>query len=83
MTTYTTRHAPATFIWKAAEALRAGADALHRSAQRLDAWLAARAKSSDDRDALRAMSERELRDIGLDPARVHGPAEPWLRDWAA
>jgi len=83
MTTYMTRHAAATFLWKAAAILRAGADALHGNAQRLDAWLAARAKASDDRDALCAMSERELRDIGIDSACVHGPAQPSLRDWAA
>lgn len=52
---------------------------LTRSAQRMDDWLAARAKARDDSLALEAMSDRELRDIGLDPGRVH-PA-PWTRDW--
>jgi hypothetical protein len=46
----------------------------------LDAWLAARAKSIADSEALAAMSERELRDIGLDPARIHGAAHGYPRD---
>ena len=82
MSTYIARHAAATLIWKTADTLHAGAEALHAYAQRLDAWLAERAKSADDRSALQAMSERELRDIGVDPARVRGP-EHCLRDWAA
>lgn len=52
---------------------------LIRTSRTLDAWLARRAKSRDDSAALDAMSERELRDIGLDPARAR-PAE-WTRDW--
>jgi uncharacterized protein YjiS (DUF1127 family) len=81
MTTYLARHAAANLLSHAGDTMRAGADALHALAKRLDDWLAARAKSIDDHNALGAMSERELRDIGIDPARVHG--QPWLRDWAA
>ena len=76
MTTYVARHSAAAFVIRAA-------DALYACAQRLDAWLAARAKSADDNIALLAMNERELRDIGIDPARVHGGTLPRLNDWPA
>lgn len=72
MHAYAMRHAPAAFIWKAGKWLQ-------HSARRMDAWLAARAKSREDSQSLDAMSDRELRDIGIDPARVH-PA-PWVTDW--
>lgn len=72
MHAYITRNVPAAFM-------SALCGWLARSAQRMDAWLVARAKARDDSLLLDAMSERELRDIGIDPARVH-PA-PWTRDW--
>ena len=65
MTSYIARHAPAAVVAIAGDALLA-------VARRLDAWLAARARAIDDSEALAAMSARELRDIGLDPARIHG-----------
>ncbi|MFO1303280.1 MAG: hypothetical protein U1F54_06080 [Burkholderiales bacterium] len=74
MSVTVTRHAPAAAIvaqlglW------------LVRSSRVLDAWLASRAKGRDDSLALEAMSERELRDIGIDPARIR-PAD-WSRDWS-
>ena len=40
-------------------------------AQRLDSWLAARKRVSQDLDALASMSDRELVDIGLDRASVN------------
>jgi uncharacterized protein YjiS (DUF1127 family) len=40
-------------------------------AQRIDAWLAARKRVSQDLDALAKMSDRELIDIGLDRASVN------------
>ncbi|MFO1311138.1 MAG: hypothetical protein U1F41_03635 [Burkholderiales bacterium] len=52
---------------------------LVRTSRTLDAWLASRAKARDDSLALESMSERELRDIGIDPGRIR-PAE-WTRDW--
>jgi uncharacterized protein YjiS (DUF1127 family) len=45
-------------------------NALHRIAQRVDSWLAARGRLEADRDALASMSDRELIDIGLDRASV-------------
>jgi uncharacterized protein YjiS (DUF1127 family) len=47
--------------------------------QRIEAWLAARAKSVQDASDLSTMSDRELRDIGIDPASV--PRTAWNRDW--
>ena len=67
------RHAPAVFLWKAGQWLQ-------RSARRMDAWLVARAKAREDTQSLEAMTDRELLDIGIDPARVH-PA-PWAKDWS-
>lgn len=73
MTSYVARHAPAA-------ALALAGRALLEVARRLDEWLAARAKSIEDSEALAAMSERELRDIGLDPAQIHGPGHEIMRD---
>lgn len=53
---------------------------LIRTSRSLDAWLARRAKSRDDSAALEAMSARELRDIGIDPGRIH--SVEWTRDWS-
>jgi uncharacterized protein YjiS (DUF1127 family) len=72
MHAYTLRHGPAALVWKAGHWLR-------RSARRMDAWLAARERARQDSQSLEAMTDRELRDIGIDPARVHSP--PWTRDW--
>ena len=65
-------HAPAAFVFRAGGWLQ-------RAARRLDTWLGARAKAREDAQALDAMTDRELRDIGIDPARVH-PVQ-WARDW--
>jgi len=72
MQAYARRHAPAALLWKAGTWL-------HLSARLLDGWLAARAKSLDDARALEAMSDRELRDIGLDPRRINNAQ--WVEDW--
>jgi len=69
---YITRNVPAAFMSSLSGWLA-------RSGQRMDAWLAARAKARDDSLLLEAMSDRELRDIGIDPGRVH--SAPWTRDW--
>ena len=66
------RYPPAVFVWKAGKWLQ-------RCARGMDAWLAARAKARDDALSLEAMSDRELLDIGIDPARIH--PVPWTRDW--
>jgi uncharacterized protein YjiS (DUF1127 family) len=68
---YALRYPSALVVWKAGQWLQ-------WAARRMDAWLAARAKARDDAQCLQAMSERELRDIGIDPARVRAP---WTGDW--
>ena len=56
--------------------LRAVARKVSLAAQKLDAWLEARRLAADARRDLSEMSDRELRDIGLDrgdiAAVVHG-----------
>jgi len=67
----------------AAASLASLAQALHRAAAALDAWLLARRKGTADDVALTAMSDRELRDIGLDPGYVKGSGQDdWVRDWS-
>ena len=78
----TVRHPAARALRHAAQALTAVASALLASSERLEAWLRARAKSDDDSLALGAMSERELRDIGIDPVRLGTMPDRWTRDGA-
>jgi uncharacterized protein YjiS (DUF1127 family) len=74
MEAYVARHGAALRLWKLAAALRA-------AALRFDAWIAACRQAAADHDALRMMSEHELRDIGIDPASVHGEvANRFARD---
>ena len=49
-------------------------DAIHALlaiARSIDAWLAARQRAAQDLDALASMSDRELRDIGMNRASTH------------
>jgi uncharacterized protein YjiS (DUF1127 family) len=83
MEAFVARHAAAGWVWKLAQVMHAVAASLRNLALHLDAWLLARHQAAADDQALEAMSERELRDIGIDPARVHGSAQrAWARDWA-
>lgn len=75
------RHPVAVGVMSVAHGLIAVARVLRRTAERLDAWFAARAKARADSVALLAMSERELRDIGIDPARIGADPQAWRRDW--
>jgi len=72
MHAHATRRAPSALLWRAGTWL-------HLWARALDRWLAARDKARDDAYALEAMSDRELRDIGLDPGRINNAQ--WPRDW--
>ena len=81
MTTNVSPHLSVALIVRLGQALRASGDAAFAGAQRLDAWLATRAKSVDDHYALISMNARALRDIGIDATQVHGPAERCHRDW--
>lgn len=76
------RHPVAAGVSSLARGLAAFARVLGRAAERLDAWFAARAKARADGIALLAMSERELKDIGIDPGRIGAGPETWRRDWS-
>jgi uncharacterized protein YjiS (DUF1127 family) len=45
--------------------------ALHEFARTLDSWLAKRQRVAQDLDALASMSDRELRDIGMNRASTN------------
>jgi len=64
------RHPEAAILYGLGTVLVAGARGVRRAAHRLDAWLEARRHSADARAALSEMSDRELRDIGLDRADI-------------
>ena len=50
--------------------------------QAFDAWLKARKRIAEDRDALANMSDRELRDIGIERASVNSVADgAWVREY--
>ena len=83
MHAYTTGSTPAAWMWKLAAAMTACAAALRKNAQRLEAWTLARDKAAADRNALLAMSDRELRDIGIDASQIHVVTrDDWVRDWS-
>jgi len=46
-------------------------NALHAILRSIEAWLAARHRATQDLDALAGMSDRELRDIGMNRASTH------------
>ncbi|CAG1005014.1 hypothetical protein BURK1_03164 [Burkholderiales bacterium] len=55
---------------------------LRAMALRVDAWLGARKRAAEDLDALAAMSDRDLLDIGIDRASIHAAADgAWRRDF--
>ena len=70
MTTYAIRHPEAAVLHSFAVLLRAGARRVSAAAHKLDAWLEARRLAADARRDLSEMSDRELRDIGLDRADI-------------
>jgi uncharacterized protein YjiS (DUF1127 family) len=68
VTTHAIRHPEAAVLHSFALLLRAGAHRVSAAALELDAWLEARRLAADAWRDLSEMSERELRDIGLDRA---------------
>jgi len=81
MEMYVARHPSAALLAGIGRLLHDAADTLRAAAERLDAWLAARKRAADDLDALAAMSERELRDIGVSRASIDAVANlEWMRD---
>jgi uncharacterized protein YjiS (DUF1127 family) len=83
MDTIGTQPSPTVLLAWSGEALRRCTMALRPLARRVDAWLALRKRAADDLDALAAMSERELRDIGVSRASIHAiAADAWTREVA-
>ena len=74
MTSDAIRHAQAIALYRAAELMFALGRRLVQAARRLDAWLEERRVRRAARVQLDAMSERELRDIGLSRADVDSVA---------
>lgn len=70
MTTHAIRHPEAAVLYGFAVLLRTGAHRVSTAAVKLDAWLEARRLAADAWRDLSEMSDRELRDIGLDRADV-------------
>lgn len=55
-------------------------EAVSDLARRVSDWLGARWRAADDRAMLAAMSDRELRDIGIERASVDAVADGlWMR----
>lgn len=78
MTTYAARYPLAVPLILIGNVLRRGAALLRALAR----GLAARQRIADDWDALAAMSERELRDIGISRASLEPIAQgDWLREY--
>ncbi len=75
------RHPLAAGVMRLAHWLGQSARVLRRTGMHLDAWFAARAKARVDSALLQGMGERELRDIGLDPACLGVRGDAWTRDW--
>jgi len=65
MKSYVPHHPSTALMFRIGCFMYDAARALWRLSERLDAWIAARAKASDDGRALSEMSEYELRDIGV------------------
>jgi uncharacterized protein YjiS (DUF1127 family) len=81
MNTPTTQAAYSSALLRIALAAVAAAEALYTIALRVDAWLAARKRAADDREALAGMSDRDLMDIGISRASVDAIAGgTWMRD---
>ena len=79
MDTQMTGHPPAAWMAYLGQSLQSGVTGVRSAATRLEAWLAHRARRAEDLAALDAMSDRELRDIGL-PARGTAPLPDWSRE---
>jgi len=82
MHTHFVRHPSAVLLAAIGSGLQAAARVVHGVASRLDRWLIGRQRAAADRTALAAMSERELRDIGIGHASIDAVARlEWVRDF--
>ena len=70
MSTQAIRHPEAALLHELAVLLTKSARTVSAAAQGLDAWLEARRVAAEARHDLADMTERELRDIGLDRADI-------------
>ena len=77
MSTQLIRHPEAAVLHELAVLLAKTARRIGTAAQDLDAWLEARRLAAAARRDLAEMSERELRDIGLDRADIRAVASGW------
>ena len=79
MSTFVTRHPLATPLFQLAAVLRMAASRVQTVATRLNVWLEKRRAATAALAALAAMSDRELRDIGLTRCDVQRIANASLR----
>ena len=77
MSTQLIHHPEAAVLHELAVLLAKTARRIGTAAQDLDAWLEARRLAAAARRDLAEMSERELRDIGLDRADIRSVASGW------
>ena len=81
MTTHTIRHPPASGLARLAALLHDLAHASLSLTRACDRWLAHRQRAARDSAELRAMSDRELADIGVPRASVDPASRGlWRRD---
>jgi len=82
MTTYIARHPLAAVLVGLGNVLHDGAAALRTLGQQVDGWLLHRRRAAADRHELVRMSDRELRDIGVDRASIEPIVNgAWLREY--
>lgn len=79
MSTQALTRSPAILIHGIARAMESGSRTLGAVALRVDAWLEARRRAAAARIDLARMSDRELRDIGLDRGQIDAVADGWSR----
>jgi uncharacterized protein YjiS (DUF1127 family) len=83
MNAFVSHHPAALALEALGRSLAFGARAARRTAAGLDRWIAHRRRAACDLDALSAMSERELSDIGLSRGfLMQVAAGSWSRDRA-
>ena len=82
MTTYIARHPLAAVLVGLGNVLHDGAAVLRTFGQDVDGWIAHRRRAAADRHELVRMSDRELRDIGVNRACIEPIANGvWMREY--
>jgi uncharacterized protein YjiS (DUF1127 family) len=80
MDTCAPRHSFAAALFQLGRLLHDAALGLHELALYLDARIAARRETANDRRALEQMSERDLRDIGVSRVELRAAGVGWFTD---